>query len=328
MPHIVVCALYKFVALENYQQLRQPLLQLMEEQGIKGTLLLAKEGINGTVSGTRAAIDILFDWFNDHPQLRDIESKESFDTANPFYRTRVKLKKEIVTLGVENVDPTATVGTYVEPEDWNALISDPEVMVIDTRNHYEVEIGTFQNAVNPNTDSFREFPRFAEQNLDPGKHKKIAMFCTGGIRCEKSTAFLKQQGFDQVFHLRGGILKYLETVPEQESLWEGECFVFDNRVAVNQNLEKGSYQQCHACRLPITEEDMQHPHYVQGVSCPHCYDQKDEEQRSRYLEREKQIQLAKRRGEQHIGTEVTYYAERHRLAKKSRYQSSQKESAD
>ena len=270
MPQIVVCALYKFVALENYEDLRQPLLTLMEEQGIKGTLLLAKEGINGTVSGTRASIDTLLDWFNRQPQLGGIETKESFDKENPFYRTRVKLKKEIVTMGVEDIDPTTVVGTYVEPEDWNTLISDPDVTLIDTRNDYEVAIGTFQNAVNPKTSSFREFPHYAQQNLDPNKHKKVAMFCTGGIRCEKSTAFLKQQGFDQVYHLRGGILKYLEKVPEQESLWQGECFVFDNRVTVNQQLEKGSFAQCHACRLPISEEDMQHPHYLHGVSCPHC----------------------------------------------------------
>ncbi len=318
MPQIVVCALYKFVALENYKALRQPLLALMNQHGIKGTLLLAREGINGTVSGTRAGIDALIDWFNGYPQLRGMETKESFDEENPFYRTRVKLKKEIVTMGVTDIDPTRAVGTYIEPEDWNELISDPEVTVIDTRNDYEVAIGSFQHAQNPGTGSFREFPHYAKQNLDPTKHKKVAMFCTGGIRCEKSTAFLKQQGFDQVYHLRGGILRYLEKIPEQESLWQGECFVFDNRVSVNQRLEKGSYEQCHACRLPISEEDMNHPHYLQGISCPHCYDKKDEEQRSRYLEREKQIQLAKERGEEHIGTDATYYAEQHRLAKKAR----------
>lgn len=314
----MVCALYKFVALDNYRQLRGPLLDLMERLDIKGTLLLAKEGINGTVSGGRDSIDVLLDWFKRHPDLQGIDYKESFDTENPFYRTRVKLKKEIVTMGVEDIDPIQTAGTYVEPEDWNALISDPEVTVIDTRNHYEVEIGTFKNAVNPHTDSFREFPHFARQHLNQATHKKIAMFCTGGIRCEKSTAYLKQQGFDQVYHLRGGILKYLEKVPEEESLWQGECFVFDNRVAVNQNLEKGSYEQCHACRLPVTEEEMRHPHYVQGVSCPHCYAQKDEEQRARYLERERQIQLARSRGEQHMGTQAAHYAEEHRRLKKAR----------
>jgi len=198
----------------------------------------------------------------------------------PFYRTRVKLKKEIVTMGVQGIDPNQVVGTYVKPEDWNALISDPDVTLVDTRNEYEVAIGTFKNAINPKTETFRQFPDYVENNMDPKKHKKVAMFCTGGIRCEKSTAFLKEQGYDEVYHLQGGILKYLETVDEKNSLWEGECFVFDNRVSVDHQLEKGSYDQCHACRLPITEEDKQSEKYQQGVSCPSCFDKKSDKQRT------------------------------------------------
>src|SRR5690606_15378493 len=230
--------------------------------------------------------------------------KESYDSDMPFYRSKVKLKKEIVTMGVEDIDPTHIVGTYVKPKDWNALISDPDVTLIDTRNHYEVQIGTFKGAIDPNTTSFREFPEYSKKHLDPAKNKKVAMFCTGGIRCEKSTAYLKQQGFEEVYHLEGGILKYLEEVPEDESLWQGECFVFDNRVTVNHQLQKGHYDQCHACRMPITEEDKQHSHYTPGVSCHHCYDKTNEEQRERFREREKQMRLAKERGESHIGNDA------------------------
>ncbi len=301
----VICALYKFVALDDYEAIRAPLQNVMKENDIKGTLLLAKEGINGTVSGSREGIDALLNWFRQDERLKDIVYKESFDEQQPFYRTKVKLKKEIVTMGVEGLDPRKVVGTYVKPEDWNALISDPEVVVIDTRNDYEVQIGTFKHAVNPNTDSFREFPEYAEKNLNPDKHKKVAMFCTGGIRCEKSTAYMKEQGFEEVYHLEGGILKYLEDVPEEDSLWEGECFVFDNRTTVNHQLEKGSYDSCHACRLPITEEDKQSKYFEAGVSCPHCYDKVTDKQRARFEERQRQMELAKKRGETHIGAEVT-----------------------
>ncbi len=200
----------------------------MEHHDIKGTLLLAQEGINGTVAGTQAAIEDLLTWLDTQPGLDNIVTKWSFDDEMPFYRTKVKLKKEIVTMGVEGIDPRKVVGTYVKPKDWNALISDPDVVLVDTRNDYEVKIGTFKNAVNPVTETFREFPEYVKQNLDPAKHKKVAMFCTGGIRCEKSTAYLKEQGFDEVYHLEGGILKYLEEVEQEQSLWEGECFVFDN----------------------------------------------------------------------------------------------------
>ncbi|TPE48449.1 rhodanese-related sulfurtransferase [Maribrevibacterium harenarium] len=315
MSKVVVCALYKFVQLDNYQELRDPLRLLLEEQGVRGTLLLAKEGINGTVAGSREGIDAMLAWLNQQPGLDNIGYKESYDDEMPFYRTKVKLKKEIVTMGVEGIDPRKVVGTYVKPKDWNNLISDPEVVLIDTRNDYEYQIGTFANAVNPNTETFRQFPSYVKENLDPSKHKKVAMFCTGGIRCEKSTAYLKEQGFDEVYHLEGGILKYLEEVPQEESLWQGECFVFDNRVSVNHNLEKGAYDQCHACRMPITEDEKKDPRYEQGVSCHHCYDKYTEEQRRRFVEREKQMQLAKERGEAHLGAEVQDAIEKHRREK-------------
>jgi UPF0176 protein len=221
-------------------------------------------------------------------------------------------------MGVEGIDPKRVVGTYVNPQDWNKLISDPEVILVDTRNDYEFKVGTFKNAINPNTISFREFPQYVKENLDPEKHKKVAMFCTGGIRCEKSTAFLKEQGFDEVYHLKGGILKYLEEVPAEETLWEGECFVFDERVTVNLNLEKGQYDQCNACRLPITEADKASDTYQQGVSCPHCYDKISAEQKSRFMEREKQMDLAKNRGEVHIGADAAKTLIQKRAAKLQR----------
>ncbi|EEF80566.1 oxygen-dependent tRNA uridine(34) hydroxylase TrhO [Methylophaga thiooxydans] len=323
MSEIVVCALYKFVTLDNYQALKQPLLTFMLERDVRGTLLLAKEGINGTVAGSRSAIDALLEYLQQDERLQPISYKESFTDSPPFMRTRVKLKKEIVTMGVDGIDPKQAVGTYVKPQQWNQLISEPDVLLIDTRNDYEVQVGTFKNAVNPKTESFREFPDYVKSQLDPNKHKKVAMFCTGGIRCEKSTAFLKEQGFDEVYHLEGGILKYLEDVPEQESMWEGDCFVFDDRVTVNHQLEKGDYDQCHACRLPITEQDKQSPLYQKGVSCPHCYEQTSEEQKARFAEREKQIQLAKLRGEAHIGIETAETAELHRAEKRRRREQDQ-----
>jgi UPF0176 protein len=298
---IVICALYKFVTLSDYKVLREPLLKVMEEHEIKGSLLLAQEGINGTVAGQKEGIDALLAWLKGNPGLADLVHKESFDDKMPFLRAKVKLKKEIVTMGVEGIDPTKVAGTYVKPRDWNALISDPDVILVDTRNDYECEIGTFKNALNPNITTFREFPEYAQEHLDHSKETKVAMFCTGGIRCEKSTAFLKEKGFKNVFHLEGGILKYLEEVPSKESLWEGECFVFDSRVAVNHSLEKGSYDQCFACRYPITEEDKESDKFIQGVSCPRCHDSYTEEQRERFRAREKQVRLAESRGDQHLG---------------------------
>ena len=301
MTPIVVAALYKFVTLPDYQEFAPRLKDHCDSLGLKGTLLLAEEGINGTVAGTREAIDGLLDYLRQDERFADLVHKESLDEDMPFYRMKVKLKKEIVTMGVAGIDPLKIVGTYVKPKDWNALISDPEVIVIDTRNSYEYSIGTFAGAIDPNTETFREFPAYIAKNLDPAKHKKVAMFCTGGIRCEKSTAYMKEQGFEEVYHLEGGILKYLEDVPAEESLWRGECFVFDNRVAVNHNLQKGIYDQCHGCRHPITEEDKLSEHYMMGVSCPRCYHALTDGQKSRFGERQKQIQLAKQRNEAHIG---------------------------
>jgi UPF0176 protein len=263
-------------------------------------------------------------WLDQQPGLDNIDTKESWDTEIPFYRTKVKLKKEIVTMGVEGIDPKQVVGTYVKPEDWNDLISDPDVVLVDTRNNYEVEIGTFKGAIDPQTTSFREFPQWAKDNLDPGKNKKVAMFCTGGIRCEKSTAYMKEQGFDEVYHLQGGILKYLEQVPKEQTLWQGECFVFDNRVAVDHDLKRGSYDQCHACRMPITEQEKTLETYREGLSCQHCYGTVSEEQKQRFAQRQKQVQLAKARGEDHIGSAAQQDTERRRAEKKARKQNQHK----
>ncbi|KAB0301444.1 rhodanese-related sulfurtransferase [Vibrio fortis] len=315
MSQYVVCALYKFVALDDYQDIRQPLTQLLLDNQIRGTLLLAQEGINGTVAGSRESIDALLAWFKLDERLADVVYKESFNEQQPFNRTKVKLKKEIVTMGVEGIDPRHVVGTYVKPKDWNELISDPDVVLVDTRNDYEVDIGTFKNAVNPNTETFREFPQYVEDNLDPTKHKKVAMFCTGGIRCEKSTAYMKEQGFEEVYHLEGGILKYLEEVPEEESMWEGDCYVFDGRVAVNHQLEKSGYDVCNACRLPITEEDKQSADFEKGVSCPKCIDKNTEEQKQRFREREKQVQLSAARGETHVGGDAAQLIEQRKQQK-------------
>lgn len=313
--NIVVAALYKFTRFDDFEQYREPLLNKMLEHDVKGTLLLASEGINGTIAGRRQGIDTVLSYLRSIPAIGKFEVKESYTDIVPFYRTKVKLKKEIVTMGVEGIDPLQSVGRYVQPSDWNDLISDPEVLLIDTRNDYEVQIGTFKHAVNPKTTTFREFPEYVEKELDPSKHKKVAMFCTGGIRCEKSTAFLRQRGFDEVYHLEGGILKYLEEIPAEESLWQGDCFVFDNRVAVNHNLEKGEYDQCYACRMPITEEDKQSAAYVKGESCPHCIDKVTDEQRARFHERQRQMQLAKERGESHIGSDVNDVMEKRRKMK-------------
>ncbi|WP_347331969.1 rhodanese-related sulfurtransferase [Marinimicrobium locisalis] len=312
---VVVAALYKFVSLPDYQEISGPLRDKCVELGLKGTLLLAHEGINGTVAGSREGIDGLLAYLRADQRMADLEHKESPSDEQPFYRMKVKLKKEIVTMGVEGIDPRHTVGTYVAPKDWNRLISDPEVVVVDTRNHYEYAIGSFERALDPATETFREFPDYVHQNLDPGKHKKVAMFCTGGIRCEKATAYMREQGFEEVYHLQGGILKYLEEVPSEQSLWRGECFVFDNRVAVNHNLEPGSYDQCHGCRHPITEEDKASALYMKGVSCPKCYHSLTQDQKARFAERQKQIELARQRNEVHIGAEPP--ARQRRAAAKS-----------
>ncbi|MGB1543241.1 MAG: rhodanese-related sulfurtransferase [Spongiibacter marinus] len=301
MSNIVVAALYKFVSLPDFHELREPLLDHCLAQNIRGTLLLAEEGINGTVAGSREAIDSLLAYLKADPRLADLSHKESFDSSQPFYRMKVKLKKEIVTMGIDGIDPNEVVGTYVKPKDWNALISDPDVVLIDTRNDYEVEIGTFKGAVDPKTESFRQFPEYVRQNYNPAKHKKVAMFCTGGIRCEKASAFMKREGFEEVYHLEGGILKYLEEVDQPDSLWQGECFVFDNRVSVKQGLEPGEYALCHGCRWPITDADRQSDKYEEGVSCPACHDTLTDEQRQRFRDRQKQIELARQRNVPHVG---------------------------
>lgn len=297
---VVVAALYKFVTLDDFHAMRQPLLEACIRADIRGSLLLAHEGINGTIAGAREGIDAVLAYLRSDPRLRDLEHKESLDDAQPFLRMKVKLKKEIVTLGVDGIDPNDSVGTYVEPKDWNAIISDPDVLVLDTRNDYEVKVGTFRGALNPNTQSFREFPQFTQQ-FKPAQHKKVAMFCTGGIRCEKASAYMLQQGFDEVYHLKGGILKYLEEVPPEKSLWQGECFVFDHRVTVDHALQKGKHELCHGCGWPVSLEEQQSPHYESGVMCPHCFDTVTEEQKARFRERRKQLQLAAERGEQHMG---------------------------
>lgn len=319
MPSYLVAAFYKFVSLPDYQEIQPALQACAIENQVMGTILLAQEGINGTVSGPEAGVRALLDYIKRDPRIADLEHKESWAEENPFYRMKVRLKKEIVTLGVEGVSPTKKVGDYIEPENWNEFIQDPDVVVIDTRNDYEVAIGTFKGALDPQTTSFRELPQWVEGQDNLLKGKKIAMFCTGGIRCEKSTSYMKEQGYEDVYHLKGGILKYLETIPEEKSLWEGECFVFDQRVSVGHGLEQGPYDLCHACRYPITEEDKHSRYYQRGVSCPRCYDTQSPEQRQRYLERQKQMELARHRGEKHIAADQS--------SQKMKKQEAQKEHA-
>lgn len=300
-PSIVIAALYHFARLDDCAALRGVLQQVCDAHGLKGTLLLAPEGINGTIAGTRAGIDAVLAWLRSDPRLAKLEHKESLHAEQPFYRMKVRLKQEIVTLGVPGIDPNVQVGQYVEPGDWNALIQDPDVVVVDTRNHYEFEVGTFEGAIDPETTTFREFPAYVDQHLDPSRHRKVAMFCTGGIRCEKATALMLAKGFEEVFHLRGGILKYLEEVPAAESLWRGECFVFDERVTVGHGLAPGDYELCRGCRMPVSAEDRLSPDYRAGVCCPRCADQLTEEKSARCAERHRQVKLAEERNELHVG---------------------------
>lgn len=297
--------------------MRKPLLDYCIRHDITGTLLLAEEGINGTIAGLAENIEAVLEYLSRDERLAGLDYKESVSDERPFFRMKVKLKKEIVTLGVEGIDPNLEVGRYVKPEQWNRLISDPEVVLIDTRNDYEVEIGRFKGAINPDTKHFREFPEFVRNELDPGKHKKVAMYCTGGIRCEKASAYLLQQGFAEVYHLEGGVLKYLEEVPEQQSLWQGECFVFDRRVAVNHRLESGSYEMCYACRRPVSDQDKQSEHYREGVSCPRCYTEYSEADRQRFEQRQRQIELAKAQDLHHVGISDAEFRQR-RSEKKAR----------
>ncbi|MEB3274844.1 MAG: rhodanese-related sulfurtransferase [Prochlorothrix sp.] len=269
-PATIVATFYRFVTLSDVATLQNQLLDLGQRHGLKGTILLAQEGINATVAGSRSDLDALFAFLAEDSRFVGLMPRESSVSTPPFQRFKVKIKSEIVTLGQPEADPSQKVGTYVPPQEWNALIQDPEVVLVDTRNEYEVEIGSFQRAINPRTDRFRDFPSYVQQNLDPQKHRKVALFCTGGIRCEKATSLLLNQGFESVYHLQGGILSYLETVKPEESLWDGECFVFDERVAVTHGLEPGHYAMCPSCGHPLSEADRQSPAYEWGISCPAC----------------------------------------------------------
>ncbi len=297
-----VAALYHFTRFDDPAALQGPLLDLCKSHGISGTLLLAKEGINGTIAGDRTGIDAVIAHIKSLPGCADFIWKESTATVPPFHRMKVRLKREIVTMGQPDVDPIANgTGHYVEPADWNDLITAPDVAVIDTRNDYEVAIGTFDGAIDPLTKTFGEFPAWWEENKHRFHNKRIAMFCTGGIRCEKSTNFLMGQGVEDVYHLKGGILKYLEEVPQEESTWDGECFVFDARVSVGHELKEGPHILCYACRRPILPEDRNRPEFEEGVACHQCAAETSDEDKGRFRERQKQIALAKKRGTHHIG---------------------------
>jgi len=295
-----IAALYHFTRFDDLPAIQKPLAQLCCAQGISGSLLLAHEGINGTIAGPRTGIDAVLAHIRALPGCADLEWKESESVEQPFRRMKVRLKKEIVTMGQPDVDPKARVGHYVDPAEWNDLIRSPDVAVIDTRNDYEVAIGTFEGAIDPKTGSFRDFPAWWEKNKDRFHNKRIAMFCTGGIRCEKSTNYLLGQGVDDVYHLKGGILKYLEEVPAESSSWQGECFVFDGRVSVGHGLAEGPHELCYACRRPILPEDMERDSYEHGVSCYHCIHETSEEDKARFRERQKQIALSEARGEKHL----------------------------
>ena len=308
----ILAALYLFVGLDDFEDLKPKVLHEMNRLNVKGSLLLAQEGINGTVAGSRAELDEFLAFLRSDPRLSSLPHKESYAFDEPFHRAKVNLKREIVTMGVPGVDPTSLVGTYVKPKDWNDLISDPNTVLIDTRNDYEYRIGTFEGAVNPKTTAFREFPQWIEDHNHLLHDKpKVAMFCTGGIRCEKATSYMKSLGYDQVYHLEGGILKYLEEVKQHESLWQGECFVFDERVSVGHGLKPGTYELCHGCRSPITEEEKESPYYEPGVCCPYCHDVITEKRKASFRERQKQIKLAEARNERHIGRQMPYKTERY-----------------
>ena len=286
----VVATLYKFINLPDCNELQTTLLSYCQSQRIKGTILLAQEGINGTIAGSRQQIDNFLTFIRSDSRFADLEYKESYTEIPPFERLKIRLKPEIVTLGLPEVDPNEKVGTYVEPENWNDLISNPEVIVIDTRNDYEISIGTFKGAENPQTQTFRDFPDYVKQNLDSHKHKKVAMFCTGGIRCEKASSYLISQGFQEVYHLKGGILKYLEEIPPEESLCEGECFIFDQRITVSHNLETGNQELCFGCGYPVSETDKTSPKYEKSISCPHCFHTLTPEKRKRLQQKWKHYQ--------------------------------------
>jgi UPF0176 protein len=302
---VKVASFYRFLDLADVQVFRDDLQTLCDENRLLGTILVADEGFNGTIAGAEASIQAVFRWIEDRLNLdRPVEARWTDATEAPFRRMRVRVKKEIVSLGRPDIRPHEGTGTYVPPEEWNALIEDPNVLVIDTRNHYEVEVGTFPRAIDPGTDSFREFTDFAAELAESSRDRPVAMFCTGGIRCEKATALMRELGFEEVYHLQGGILNYLTEMPAGENRWEGECFVFDTRVAVDRDLAEGGYVQCHACRRPLSTEDMASPGYREGVSCPHCANELDEDRAARLEERRKQVALAAERGGTHIGQKL------------------------
>ena len=310
---ISVAALYQFTRFADCEAVREPLARLCGAEQVKGTLLIAKEGINGTIAGTDVAIELVLEHIRRLPGCADLDVKRSRAAAMPFHRMKVRIKREIVTMGEPDIDPLTGTGHYVAPEDWNALIAEPGMILIDTRNDYEVAVGSFSGAIDPRTKSFRDFPAWfrsqREQLLGTGAPPKIAMFCTGGIRCEKATAFLKAEGLDEVYHLKGGILKYLETVPPGQSRWDGECFVFDQRVTVGHGLTQGSYELCHACRMPINDNDRSSPLYAEGVSCPACHADRSDAQRAGYAERHRQERLAAARGDAHVGATIARHVD-------------------
>ena len=300
----LVAALYKFSSISKPKELQDEIRSQLKELSIYGTILVGEEGLNGTIAGTHKKINEAVKYIKSIQGFSNVDIKFSQSQENPFVRLKVKLKKEIVTIGDESINPNHKVGDYIDPLDWNELISDKNTILIDTRNNYECSIGTFKNAINPNTVKFREFPEWIEdQNFsDDEKDKKnFAMFCTGGIRCEKASSFMKERGFKNVNHLKGGILNYFEKIDASISLWEGECFVFDDRVSVKHDLSVGTYDMCHGCRMPITEKDKKNNKYIRGVACPACFDNTSEEQKNRYMSRQKQVDLAKERNQKHIG---------------------------
>ena len=302
----IISTFYKFLVLENYKELKIKFDKSLSKTNIKGTILLANEGVNGTIAGSKSDLKNFFLYLDKFSQFKDIIPKFSSSNKNPFLRMKVRLKKEIVTIGIPEVSPSNLVGKYLNVEEWNEFLNESDSMIIDTRNDYEVSIGTFKNSINPKIKSFRNFPNWVQKNLidkKVSKKSKIGMFCTGGIRCEKSTSYLKQLGFENVFHLDGGILKYLENVKSDENEWKGECFVFDYRVSLNDSLEKGEYDMCYACRMPLSKENKKNKHYLKGQSCEYCYDQTTIKQKKRFNEREKQIKLSKVKNLKHLGPE-------------------------
>ena len=301
MATFLTAALYKFVELPDFADIKAPLIDCCNKNNVKGTILLATEGINGTISGSSEGVRAVLELLRSDRRFADLVHKESFSQKAPFYRLKISLKREIVTMGIPDINPSLMAGKYVKPDEWNKLLDDPDVVVVDVRNDYEVSMGTFAGAINPKTKSFSDLPEWVQQETALRDKSKVAMFCTGGIRCEKSTAFLRSQGFNEVYHLEGGILKYLETVPEAESRWEGECFVFDERVSVVHDLKPGNYELCRGCRQPISEENRASEFFLLGVSCPHCHDSKTETKKQALSERQRQIEFAKRRNQPHIG---------------------------